>query len=85
MPKDYNKAFELFVAAGELGCVYAFNNLGDAYANGQGVERDEKKAKHYYELAAIGGDVYGRHNLGVIEKRAGNMERALNCGWKRGI
>ena len=45
--------------------------------NGRGVEIDEKKATHYYELAAMGGDMLARHNLGCNEYRAGNKDRAL--------
>ena len=45
--------------------------------NGEGVERDEKKAVHYWELAAMGGQVLARHNLGVFENLAGTMDRAL--------
>ena len=40
-------------------------------------ERDTKKANHYYELAAIGGHIMARHNLGVFEGRVGNHDRAL--------
>ena len=76
-PQDYNKAFELFVRAGELGSAKAYNNVGYAYENGRGAEIDKKKANHYYELAAMGGDVYARYNLGNNEQRAGNMTRAL--------
>ena len=35
-----------------------------------------KKAKYYYELAAIGGDANARYCLGLLEKQAGNMDRA---------
>ena len=38
---------------------------------------DEKKAKHYWELAAIGGVSEARHFLGHMEVEAGNFERAL--------
>ena len=38
---------------------------------------DMKKAMHYYELAAMRGNVDSRHNLGVTENKAGNVERAL--------
>ena len=41
------------------------------------MERDRKNAKYYYELAAIGGDAYARHNLGLCEEDVGNMRRAL--------
>ena len=76
-PQDYDKAFELFHRAGDLGCNKAFNNIGHAYEKGHGVEIDEKKANHYYKLAAIEGNVVARCNLGIMEVRAGNMNRAL--------
>ena len=41
------------------------------------MEIDKKKANHYYKLAAIGGDVYSRYNLGAVEGEDGNMNRAL--------
>ena len=52
-------------------------NLGNSYNFGRGVEVDEKKAKHYYELAAMNGDVAARHNLGCDEVDAGNYHRAM--------
>ena len=76
-PQDYNKAFELYHRAGDLGCNKAYCDVGYAYENGNGVEIDKKKATYYYELAAIGGNIYARHNLGAIEEDAGNMNRAL--------
>ena len=38
---------------------------------------DDKKAKHYYELAAMQGNEGARHNLGINEEEAGNFDRAL--------
>ena len=40
----------------ELGNAEAYRSIGFAYKYGAGVEVDEKKAVHYYELAAIMGD-----------------------------
>ena len=77
LPQDCNKALELWLRAGELGSVEANNNVATAYLNGRGVERDTEKAKYYWELAAIGGDPEARHNLGVQEENAGNMDRAM--------
>ena len=77
LPQDYEKALELWHQAGELGCADAYCNIGYAYRNGRGVEIDKKKASHYYELAAMGGDAAARHNLGFTEARKGAMKRAL--------
>jgi len=77
-PQDHTKALEYWHRAGELGIAKAYVNIGYAYQYGEGVEVDEKKAIHYYELAAMAGDADARHNLGLEEERVGNMERALN-------
>ena len=77
MPPDMAKANELFLKAGELGCAGAYFNLGIMYSNGRGVAIDKKKAKHYYELAAINGNVDARAKLGATEYNGGNHQRAL--------
>ena len=75
--RDYGKAMELWLRAGELGCIPAYNNVGFAYSQGRGVESDSKKTLHFYGLAAVGGNVLARHNLGLFEKREGNVDRAF--------
>ena len=78
LPRNRAKALKLWhKAAAELGCAEAYYNIGIAYYSGEGVERDEKKADHYFEQAAMGGVVPARHNLGNSECRAGNCDRAL--------
>ena len=77
LPRDYNKACELYLKAGELGCPEAYHNLGCSYYYGTGVERDMKKAKYYYELAAMGGRVHTRNLLGCMEGEAGCHHRAM--------
>ena len=77
LPQNQAKALELWHRAGEFGHATAYYSIGYAYTNGNGVERDEKKAKHYFELAAMGGNPYARHNLGNNEWRLGNIDRAL--------
>ena len=77
MPQDNAKANELCLKAGELGCAEAYFNLGIAYSNGDGMEIDKKKAKHYNELAAMNGDVTARYNLGCSEGQDGNHHRAM--------
>ena len=76
-PQDYTKALELYHRATEFGYAKAYCKIGIAYYNGEGVEVDKKKARHYYELAAMGGNVQSRHNLGIFEREEGNMNRAL--------
>ena len=76
-PQDIDKALALRHRAAELGCTKSYAYIGNAYEFGRGVERDEKKAVHDYELAAMGGNTSARHNLGNAEIRAGNMDRAL--------
>jgi localization factor PodJL len=71
---------ELWLRAGELGCACAeayFCLGGTYYRRGQGVERDIEEAKHYYELTAMEGNIFARHNIGVLENKAGNLDRAM--------
>ena len=77
LPQDLAKANELYLKAGELGHAGAYYNLGNSFQNGQGVEVDRKKAKHYFELAAMNGSVKARYNLGATEYNAGNHQRAF--------
>ena len=78
LPQDYEMALELWHKAGHLGHAMAYCNIGHCYNRGLGVEVDEQKAVHYFELAAMRGDVYSRHNLGIIEATSGSLDRALN-------
>ena len=76
MPQDWVNANKLWLRAGELGCHEGYCNLGYSYMHGKGVDVDKKKAKYYWELAAINGDVHARFNLGLLEGNAGNIDRA---------
>ena len=76
-PQDYKKALELWHQAAELGHADAYKYIGYAHELGQGVDVDMEKANYYYELAAKGGDVNARDNLGNKEARAGNYDRAI--------
>jgi len=77
---DYSSAFEYCAKAAELGNVDAHAELADLYRNGRGVEKDEKKAMHHMEEAAIGGRPYARYELGCLEDDiaiGNNIERAV--------
>ena len=77
LPQSYSNALNLYYWAASNGSGDAFCNIADAYDNGRGVRRDYEKAWHYYQLAAMGGNVNARYNLGVTEMLVGNTERAL--------
>eukprot|EP00985_Skeletonema_marinoi_P016894 scaffold9172_cov98-Skeletonema_marinoi.AAC.5 len=75
--EDYRSAFEYYVKAAELGDADAQYELARLYEFGIGVEKDEGKAIHFLEEAAIGGHSSARRTLGSIEWDNGNNERAV--------
>jgi len=77
MQQNLQKANKLYIQAGELGYAAAYYNLGLAYYHGRGEEVDKKKAKYYWELAAMGGSAQARHNVGWEEVEAENEQRAV--------
>ena len=76
LTQDHTKALELHQAA-KLGNAQAYYNIALCYDDGKGIEVDKKKARHYYELAAMQGHVKAMGLLGMIEGQAGNHNRAL--------
>jgi TPR repeat protein len=72
---NYDKAFEYWTKAAELGDARARHRLGSSYYNGEGVEKDLEKAVYHWEKAAIGGHPDSRHVLALLED--GNIERAV--------
>ena len=82
LPQNFAKALELWHRAAELGNADAYYNIGSTYELGNGNEIDRKKAIHYLEFAAMGGQTDARHNLGGMEVQGmevheGNINRAL--------
>jgi len=77
LSQDYGKALELWEQTAEFGCADSIIKIGHLYYHGHGVEMDKKKARHYFELAAMRGCVEARHNLGQLECSAGSMDRAI--------
>ena len=77
LQKDVRKAFEVWKEAAELGSIAALCSIGVAYEHGEGVEQDEAKGIHFYGKAAMQGHVESRYQLGWIEGRKGNFDRAV--------
>jgi len=75
--KNRAKALKFYHRAGNLGAISGYYNIGHAYFSGVGVEKDNMKARHYTELAAIRGHAKARYHLGIMENKEGNKERAL--------
>ena len=69
MKQDHKKAIELLNRAAELGSEAAHHTLGVVYAQGRGVEKDEKKAMYHLRIAAIGGMLESRYILGLEANR----------------
>jgi TPR repeat protein len=80
--RDQEKGLPFLLRAGELGSAKSYHQLAYAYMKGYGVEKDEKKARHYFELAAIGGNVGSRHNLGVLLLKPSSIIQDCRWIWK---
>ena len=66
---NYEAAFEYWTRAAALGDVMSHYQVSVLYGKGQGVEKDEEKALHHTEKAAIGGHPDARYNLALVEGR----------------
>ena len=75
--RNYGEALELLTKAANMGDIAAHHYLAGMYVAGQGVERDEKKALHLCEEAAIGGHPEARFNLGATDARHLRYDRAV--------
>ena len=75
---NYRGAFEYWTkAAGMIGDAKSHYQLSDAYHQGKGVEKDERKEIFHLEEAAIRGHVIARFNLGGYEYENKNLDRAV--------
>ena len=83
LKQDRKVAIELWIRAAELGSVQAQGQIASVYTpefsleKVDGVEKDMKTAMHYWELAAIGGNLMARHNLGCFDLDAKNYRRGM--------
>ena len=78
--RDMPKAIELLERAAALGLREAHGWLGDVFDENTdvwGIDKDMARAVEHYEFAAKQGHALSRHNLGVMEYKAGNKGLAL--------
>ena len=64
---DYKSAFDYWTRAAALGDAMAHFELSCLFREGKGIEKDEKKARHHAEQAAIAGHPIARYNLACFE------------------
>lgn len=75
---DYERAFEYFTRAADLGDADAHFELSLLYQNGEGVQKDEEREVYHLEEAAIRGHPDARCNLASHEwQNNERMDRAV--------
>lgn len=79
---EYERAFEAFSKAAEMGSVIAISNLGYMYYNGYYVDQDYVRAYELFEAAADEGDGYSYYFLGYMnywgEGRKVDLDKAFD-------
>jgi TPR repeat protein len=79
VPRSKKKALEVWEKGAELGSTECHASIASALAerfeNGQTV--DGQKVNRHWELAAVGGHVEARHNLGGFELQRQNFRRGM--------
>lgn len=75
VPKDENKAQELFMQAASLGFLEAYNNLGLRSAQGIGRPADPFDAIEWFKLAAEQGYAEAQQNLGIMIVNSGQASK----------
>ncbi len=74
---NYDATFEWYTKAAELGHASAHYKLAFMYHVGQGADKDKMKEIYHLEEASLRGHPDARHNLGGIDFKNGNIERAV--------
>lgn len=63
VPRNPNKAIQLYCEAARLGDVESQYSLGWMYANGRGIQRDDATAAYFFEMAAKQGNPQAQRML----------------------
>jgi len=66
------------LAAAKLGDSGAQVNVGNYYADGNGVQRNRSAALYWYKRAYRRGDSSAAHNIGILWRDEKKLERALS-------
>ncbi len=74
---DPARAFKLFNQAASQGNIKAMHNLGIAYAEGLGTEKNETQAAQWFERAASHGYVDSAFDLAVLYERGLGVKQSL--------
>ncbi len=76
--KEYDKAVIHYKRASELGSAASFNNLGDMYKNGKGVEKDFHSAIECFTKASELKNSYAFNNLGNMYRKGDGVAQDYN-------
>jgi len=79
VPKDPQKAIDLYCVAARAGNADAQYNLGWMYANGRGVTRDDAVAASFFALSAEQGNAYARRMLDQVGEARGVLPECMNA------
>ncbi len=82
--EDYEKAYNAFLKAAEVGHPGAQYNVGDFYYRGLFVERDKNKAREWFFKAALQGVAQAHFNLGMMffaDGEKGSKEHVISLFW----
>lgn len=74
-PRDPVRATRLYERGCNLGDSHACNNLGDAFAYGDGVPRDVERASFLFDRACLLGESLGCANLGYMAEHGEGVAR----------
>ena len=74
---DYKEAARLYQKAAELGDAYAHCSLGFLYISGQGVGKDDEKAKRHFKVAAEQNYSDASLQLGKLKLGDGRTKEAI--------
>jgi TPR repeat protein len=74
---EFRQAFECLLSAAKGGHVSSQINVGNYYANGTGVKKDERKAAFWYRRAYRSGDSTGAFNLAIDLRNQGRIRAAV--------